>query len=88
MIISILCVVGLLVVGFVEYYICMKFAAQISTRDKSYSLSDRKIKDAHEAFTKGNYLSKYVDKGDDKKMTNVIRARRVLTIAFIVSFFF
>lgn len=87
MLLSILCVLGFIILGFIEYYLCMKFAAQISTVDKSYSLSDRKIKDAHAAFTKGNYLSKYVNKADDKKMTYISRAKKALIIVFIISFF-
>lgn len=87
MILSILCVIGLLVIGFIEYYMCMNFAAKISMEKKSYSLSNRKIKDAHKAFTKGNYLSKYVLKDDNRKMINIIRARRILTVVFIMSFF-
>ena len=87
MLLSILCVLGFLILGFIEYYLCLNFAAQISTVDKSYSLSDRKIKDAHAAFTKGNYLSKYVDKAVDKKMTYIRGVKKVLIIVFIISFF-
>jgi len=87
MIVSFFCVVGLVIILFIEYYLSMKFATKLSIEDRSFSLSNRKIKDAHEAFTKGNHLSKYLNKSDDRLMVAVIKTRQVLTLVFIISFF-
>lgn len=77
-----------LVVGFIESYFYMGFAARLARDKKEIGIANFRLTEAHEAFTKGNSYTKHILENERSKFKWCRRLRISLFIVFVLSIFF
>ncbi|ATG77334.1 hypothetical protein AOR04_07215 [Pseudoalteromonas sp. 1_2015MBL_MicDiv] len=77
-----------LVVGFIETYFYMGFAARLARDNKEIGITNFRLTEAYEAFTKGNCCTKHILENEWSKFKWCRRLRISLFIVFVLSIFF
>ncbi|TMP40002.1 hypothetical protein CWB98_00310 [Pseudoalteromonas rubra] len=77
-----------LVIGFIETYFYMCFAARLAEYKKETGITNLRLTEAREAFTKGNSYTKHILESEWSKFKWCRRLRISFFSAFVLSIFF